>query len=215
VNSYNIKLTLRLRTEKKLLVSSGMADLSPHADICFMKTRYRGEVKLIIPGSTFKGVLRTSLVRTAELLGYQGVEKSVYPSRVGGPEDLVCKIFGRPHGPASKVSVKSIYLPNTVQRLTHVKIKDSCRVAEQGGIFTAEYLPIGMDFDVVIRGEELTMEEAEALFVALANLRWERIGRAGIIDIGIDVRKSEIPEMLVKGSEIINHIVEVMGHESL
>jgi CRISPR/Cas system CSM-associated protein Csm3 (group 7 of RAMP superfamily) len=215
VSSYNIKLTLRLKTEKKLLVSSGMAELSPHADVGFMKTIYRGGVKLIIPGSTFKGILRTALIRTAHLLGYQGIEKSVYPSRIGGSTDLVCKIFGRPHGPASKVSVMSIYLPNSVQRLTHVKIEDSRRIAEREGLFTAEYLPIGSKLDVVVRGEDLTLEEAEALFVAIASLRWERVGRAGIIGIAIDPSKSEIPETLMNESEIVKHIVEAMGHEGL
>jgi CRISPR/Cas system CSM-associated protein Csm3 (group 7 of RAMP superfamily) len=180
-----------------------------------MKTVYRGGVKLLIPGSTFKGVLRTALIRTAQLLGCRNIEKSVYPSRISGSEDLVCKIFGKPHGPASKVSVMSVYLTNSVQRLTHVKIKDSCRIAEERGLFTAEYLPTGSNFNVVLKGEDLTIEEAEALFVAVASLRWERIGRAGIVDIGIDLGKSEIPQMLVKESEIIKHIVEALGYEGL
>jgi CRISPR/Cas system CSM-associated protein Csm3 (group 7 of RAMP superfamily) len=211
VSNYNLVLFLKLKTEKKLLVSSGTVGLAPHANKSFIRVIRNGKVNLMIPGSTVKGVLRTTLLRMAELLGYHSVEKSVYPSRLGASEDIACKLFGKPHGFTSKVSVRSIYLPNCVERLTHVKIRDNNRIAEPEGLFTAEYLPIGTSFEVVMRGEDLTLEEAEALFVSIAGLKYERIGSAGVVDAVINLKKSMIPEELARRSRIIQYILEVMA----
>lgn len=215
MNKYNILIILNLTTEKKLLVSSGMAELSPYVDLGFIRVIRDGKIELMIPGSTIKGVLRTALLRISELLGYHDIEKSIYPAKIGPSEDIACRLFGKPYGPSSKVSVMSTYLPVRLGRMTHVKIRDSTRTALEEGLFSAEYLPIGAEFEAVIRGEDLTLEEAEALFSAIAGLKYERIGRAGMVDVKIDLDKSELPEELTIKSEIIRCVLEVMGHKSL
>ncbi|MEM4186603.1 MAG: hypothetical protein QW801_04925, partial [Candidatus Caldarchaeum sp.] len=140
---------------------------------------------------------RTSLMRVSELLGRQISVKSVEPSRLAEatPDagDVVTTLFGRPSGPRGKLRFFPTMLDEKLYRLTHVRINDEIKTAERGGLYTAEYIPIGYDFKVMLEAVQLSVEEAEALFVAVAALPYERIGRTGRVDGKIDLASSRIP----------------------
>ncbi|MEM0456815.1 MAG: RAMP superfamily CRISPR-associated protein [Nitrososphaerota archaeon] len=217
MNSYNIILSLDLTTKKKLLISSRSLELDPALDVPFVRLRYVKEAKPYVPASTLKGVLRTALTRITDILGYDCLVKSVEPSRLAetGPNDIVIRLFGRPHGPKGKLRFTPVVLDEKVHRLTHVRIDDKTRTAEPGGLYTAEYIPIGYKFKAKVEAEELSLEEAEALFAAIAALPYERVGKAGLLDVKIDMVESMIPRDLIERSPIIKEIVGAMGVESL
>ncbi|MEM3095966.1 MAG: RAMP superfamily CRISPR-associated protein [Nitrososphaerota archaeon] len=216
MSSWDITLSLRLRTRKKLLVSSRSLELDPALDVAFVRFGYGEAAKPYLPASTLKGVLRTALVRVAELLGYTLSVKTVEPSRLATATaftsgDIVCSLFGRPHGPGGKVYILPTMLDEKTYRLAHVKIDDITRTAEHGGLYTAEYIPIGSEFEAKMEAKGVSVEEAEALLTAIAALPYERVGRAGLVDVKIDVAKSVIPSELTERSRVIKEIMEAVG----
>ncbi|MEM3891941.1 MAG: RAMP superfamily CRISPR-associated protein [Nitrososphaerales archaeon] len=211
MNNFNIKLMLYLTTSKKLLISCRTNYFDPLVDLNFARIRYRnGRNVIVIPASTLKGILRTSLIRISQLLGY-GVKPSIYPSKLTGSEDIVCKLFGRPHAPPSKLFVKTAEVDANPSILTHVSIDDETRCSKEHALYTAEYLPINYTFKMKVEGKDLNYEEAEALFAALANLNFERVGKAGLIQVKIGKDESVIPEELQK-NEVISEILGVLGY---
>ena len=71
--------------------------------------------------------------------------------------------------------------------ITRVSISDRAGVASPGLLYTYEQLPIGTMFygEIVIRtqDEELKKKALKLVLAALANLRLDRLGRAGITDV--------------------------------
>ena len=209
--SYNLVLTLRLTTTKKLAIGSGGLTLVTKADIPFLRIRKAdGKRVLFISGSTVKGVLRTSLIRVAHLLGFKGVSAFAYPGEKPAPNDIVASLFGGPGQPRSKIMVDSSVVEESTRILTHVKINDKSKTAEEGGLFSVEYLPIGSSFNVRIEGHDLSLEESRVLFLSILELRYERMGKSGLVDVTIIKDKSEIPDDLKK-DHIIGEILEGIG----
>ncbi|MEM4425846.1 MAG: RAMP superfamily CRISPR-associated protein [Candidatus Nezhaarchaeales archaeon] len=180
-----VTLKVRLRTRKKLNVGAGGISLNIKADIALPRIRSDEGELIFIHGSTIKGVLRTSLIRIAHLLGYDKVCTTVNPSEMES-QDIVAKLFGKPGDVVpSKVLVESILTKSSGEVLAHVKIDDRSLTAEEGGLFSREYIPIGEELCVSIKLREPTIEELRALMMALLNLRYERIGKAGVVDVEI------------------------------
>jgi len=209
--SYDLALMLRFTTTKKLAISSGGLALISKADIPFARIKKAdNETVLFIPGSTAKGVLRTSLIRTAHLLGFKDVNASVYPSEKVSPSDIVTSLFGGPSHPKGKIVVDSCIVEDSTSTITHVKINDKNRVAEEGGLFSVEYLPIGSSFNIKVEGQSLNLEESRALFLSILELRYERIGKSGLVDVSIIRNESKIPDELEK-DPVISEILEGIG----
>jgi len=181
-----IKIDLRLVTERKLNIGSGGIAPKIKAEVPIMSIRdFSGSDNILIPGSTIKGVLRTSLIKISSLLGYDYVTHTINPDDKIG-DDIVTKLFGKPNDNVqSKISVGSVMVKARTETLTHVRISDDTRTAERGKLFSVEYLPIGYIIDLTIEARDLSIEEARALTAAIANLRYERIGRSGIVDVKI------------------------------
>jgi CRISPR/Cas system CSM-associated protein Csm3 (group 7 of RAMP superfamily) len=181
-----IKINLRLITERKLNIGSGGIAPKIKAEIPFMSIRdFNGSDNILIPGSTIKGVLRTSLIKISSLLGYDYVTHTINPEDKVS-DDIVTKLFGKPNDNVqSKISVGSVMVKARTETLTHVRISDDTRTAESGSLFSVEYLPIGYIIDLTIEARDLSIEEARALMTAIANLRYERIGKSGIVDVKI------------------------------
>lgn len=213
VSSHDLKLTLELKACKKLLVSSRSAQFDPLVDLNFARIHRRNSGDtLLFPASTFKGVLRTSLIRVAHLLGYEA-KPTVHPAALtrSSSGDIACRLFGRPHTSPSKIFVKPVELDDKSSAVTHVTIEDKTKCAMEGQLYTAEYLPIHHTFKLEVEGKGLTTEEAEALFAALANLSFERVGRGGLLKVKIRVNESTIPEEL-RRNETIGEILEAIGY---
>ncbi len=192
---YNLDLYLHVTAEKKLNIGIGGLSSKVESDIPFHYTMNAdGTTTLTIPGSSLKGVLRTSLIKVAGLLGRTNVSHSPHPEKIMGTIDS--QIFGEPGRP-SKVTVEDTYLNGRKAEIqTHVKINDKTRTAEEGALFTVSYLPIGNRFTVHLKAENLTLEEARLLLAAIVEMNYERIGRAGVISVKIDP-KSRIPDALL------------------
>lgn len=173
-----IKLKLKLIVEKKLSIGSGGISPKFKADITLPSIEgIDGQERIYIPGSTIKGVLRTSLMRIAWLLGHE------QPS---GKGDIVTTLFGEPHSPLpSKVYVDSAFIKASTEVLPHVKINDKSGTAEERALFRIEYIPIGEEITTTLIARDLSVDEVKALLAAILNLRYERIGRAGVVNVRI------------------------------
>lgn len=208
---YNLDIKIRLRTEKKLNVG-GAYTIKSRAEVPFQRILLGDKEYLYIPGSTLKGVLRTSLIKIAGTLGFKNVSWRVSPESLAeaDPHDIVIRLFGRPHDMKSKVFIDPIYLSSDTQTLTHVRIDDKFGVCEEGALYTVEYLPIGIEFETVVSGRGLDIEEARALFSAILEMRFERIGKAGIVDVKIIREESRIPRELAE-DKFVKSILEEIG----
>jgi len=213
--NYNLNLRVRIHlTSKKLIVSSGGLALKLIADVPFIKIRKIEGNKvnevLYVPGSTMKGLLRTSLIRTAHMLGANTSMISVYPTRGVGGKDIVTSLFGWVGWPPSKVVVSGAELKELTYTMSHVRIKEKEKVAEEGGLFSVEYIPIGTSFEFNIEANDITLEEVRALFLSILELRYERIGKSGIAEVYIVKNLSQIPDELKK-DVVIKEILEGIG----
>jgi len=181
-----IKIELELIAERKLNIGAGGVAPKIKADMPMMSIKaFNNEDYVFIPGSTIKGLLRTSLIRISSLLGYENITYTVNPEDKMG-DDIVVRLFGKPNqNVQSKVSVESVMIKESTETLTHVRIDDKSRTAIEGGLFSIEYLPIGSIIRAVIEARELNIEEARALMAAILNLRYERIGKSGIVNVRI------------------------------
>lgn len=197
----NIKLTLRFETLKKLCIGSGGLALKTLADINFVRI---GD-KILIPASTIKGVLRTSTIKVAPLLGYK-VNPTIYPTKISYENDNIVSLMGKPNK-EGKVRVTSATLVKDTFVLTHTTIDDKFRIAREGNLFSIEYLPKGVEF--VSRLETtgcIDRDEARLLFVGIMEMNNTRLGKGGLLDIKIkdldmpdDLRDDKIINMVVGG----------------
>lgn len=209
--SYNLMLMLKLTAIKKLVIGSGGLTLATKADIPFLRIKKAdGKRVLFIPGSTVKGVLRTSLIRASYLFGFNNVNSSVYPSEKPLLSDIVTSLFGGPSQPRGKIIVNSYMMEDSTHIVNHVKINDKNKTAEERGLFSVEYLPIGSSFKIMVEGHGLNLEETRALFLSILELRYERLGRSGLVDVSIIRNESKIPDELEK-DPVIMEILEGIG----
>ncbi len=212
--NFNVELRLRLETKKKFIVGAGGLSVKIKSDAPFLRVRGKGGSKLLVPGSTIKGVLRTSLIRISNLLGYRRVTETVYPNKIGSKLDIVTNLFGKPHGPESKIFVGSALLDEETNTLTHVKIDDATKIAEEMGLFTAEYLSIKKRFYVDLKGFNLNIEEFRALMASIAELNYERIGRNGAVGVKIVKEKSKVPREVLR-DPLVKAIWEELSLEDI
>jgi hypothetical protein len=70
-------------------------------------------------------------------------------------------------------------------KLSHVKINDEKRIAEEGGLFTIEYIPIGVTFDSRIEACDVNNDEARLLLAAIMEMKNARIGKGGLLSLEI------------------------------
>ncbi|MEM1950819.1 MAG: RAMP superfamily CRISPR-associated protein [Candidatus Nitrosocaldus sp.] len=162
---------------------------------------------VIIPASTIKGVLRTCMIRIAKLFGYDIKNSSIHPDYIR-EDDIVTSLLGKPHGYRSKVIIYPVLLKNIQPLiLSHVTIDDKLGIAKKGELFKIEYIPTGTEFNVIIEGYNVTLDEARLLFLALIEINYERFGRGGMVEVFIEDEKSSISED-VKADNIIKEVLE-------
>jgi len=206
--SYNVDLTLEIRaSSKKLLVGGGGAIGGKFGtDISLQRICDQ----IFIPGSTIKGVLRTSLIRISHLLGERCCG-TVLPGKLMGRDGLDINLLGGPDK-FSKIFVSPVFLNGgtPVSVLAHNKIDVRTGIVEEGAFFLAEYLPIGLRFQVRIYGNNLSLREARALMVSIAELNYERVGRAGMAEVKILREKSKIPRDLM-ADPVIKEVLEALS----
>jgi len=168
--------------------------------------RRMGEVeyRVYVPGSSFKGALRSAASRIAEAYSFTSCG-FIDPEMINEAHRLrgvchVCRLFGYPSGGAGGLaSVSDLELQDDVERslpirLTRTKLEDVSLKVEEGALYTTEHIPPDMEFKGFI---EINFEKDEAMDVAetdmlgllllsLAELRLGRFGRRSLIDIRIE-----------------------------
>ncbi|MEM1520653.1 MAG: RAMP superfamily CRISPR-associated protein [Nitrososphaerota archaeon] len=164
-----------------LLLVGGVSPTVMLSDISFHRTRdpLRGIYRPTIPGSSVKGVLRSSLSRVAHSLNMRVC--SDWPQSYDDCDS--CYLFGAP-GTGGSVRVSDFVVEERTFTLTHVSLDDETGTARGAALYTSEYVMPGTIFrgriDYV--GEE---ERLPALLVAMAALRTDRVGRRGVADLRI------------------------------
>lgn len=193
------KMVVQLRNLGLLTVGSAyprqtMADVST--------VRVNGRV--IIPGSSFKGALRTAAHRAAPRIGQRSCGE-IEPGRIieahrkiGGKCD-VCDLFGMP-GPAatssSKLLVTDLMPRNDVKTtlMTRVSIEPESLRALKGGLFTMEVIPICTIFE----GEIILLSDDDRhlrlLLASLEDLMSNTMGRGAIMEIKVE----RIPDSMLE-----------------
>ena len=211
-----LRLGVLLRTRNLLTVASGREDFPVDVTI-YRLPSLDGPGVPVVPGPSFKGVLRKSASKVAWLLGLTSCH-SVRPEpeftclgRWGRPCDIHL-VFGAPGRLRSKVEVSqlmpveskevaeklfessSIWLkpygpsatPQTLN-VTRVGLRDDACVASPGLLYTYEQLPIGVslygEVAVISHDYDVELKAVKLVLGGLANLRLDRLGRAGIADI--------------------------------
>ena len=196
--AYNVVFSLYGETRKLLNIGGPVLDPSS-ADIPFNRIIDSDDnYSLYISGSTIKGGLRTSSIRISNILGYK-VTYSVEPSKISSCEDIICSLYGAP-GKEGKIIVSDSYIDIPLPQshiLTHITIDDKYGVKKERGLFTCEYIPIGIKINFKVQGYELTIEEARLLLLSLYELRYEKIGKGGLLYLWINKEDSQIPDELL------------------
>lgn len=164
-----------------LFILGGVSPTIMFSDISFHRTRdpLRGSYRPTIPGSSIKGVLRSSLIRVARALDLRVC--SDWPQSYDGCDS--CYLFGA-SGAGGTVYVSDFISEGRTLTLTHVSLDDNTGTARRAALYTAEHIQPGAIFrgKIDYGGEEGRLP---ALLVAMAALRTDRIGRSGIVDLRI------------------------------
>lgn len=143
--------------------------------------------KPYIPGSTFKGALRSAASRIAEAYGYKACGE-INPERLCGKCD-VCQLFGSPKI-FSGLLVSDFEPIGEIKTtiMTRVRIEDETERAEEGGLYDQEHV-WKAEFGGKIRivGKlEANSKLLTLLLLALAELRTGRMGRRTLLDLKLE-----------------------------
>lgn len=171
------------------------------------KYNYRGGYTVYIPGSSFKGALRSSASRIAEAYGFASCGETLpgrlHPldsSEVGFDTCSVCHVFGYPGRGSSKIYVDDLEPEDEevmTYRVTYVGLDDHTLTRSEHKLYTVEVIPP----DTVFRGsieieDSLGREAVKLLMLALAELRLGRFGKNAAIDLMIAEGLDPLKEML-------------------
>ena len=153
----------------------------------------RRVVKYYIPGSSFKGALRSSSCRIAESFNFKNcgevdVERiEDAHKRMGGVCD-VCKLFGYPKSNApSALKVSDLELQGdvNVETVAGIRIDDSSGKVATGALFTSEKV-YGVEFAGEISLSDVDVNLIGLTLLSLAELRLDRFGRRSMVDVMIE-----------------------------
>jgi len=161
------------------------------------------EYRIYIPGSSFKGALRSATSRVAEAYGFTSCG-FIDPEMIRKAHEKgvchVCRLFGYPlRSVGGWISISDLELQddtrrNLTMRITRTKLDDTSLKVEEGALYTSEHIFPDTEFKGSI---EINFEKDETLNVAetdmfglillgLAELRLGRFGRRSLIDIKLE-----------------------------
>ncbi|MHA1469779.1 MAG: RAMP superfamily CRISPR-associated protein [Candidatus Asgardarchaeia archaeon] len=151
-------------------------------------------IKLMIPGSTLKGITRHIADKLSSVYGYSSC-KSVKPEEIvdqhrkmGGKCD-VCNLFGTPGGYSSKIYFLDAFAnisPKLLDMYTGILIDRSKMVVREKHLYSYEIIPAGTKFHGSIITYGFTELDWKILLIALSEIPDEGIGlRRGDVDFKI------------------------------
>lgn len=213
------EIDINIKFKSLVTIGSGEPSSIFGADVTLIRIPYGDREKYFIPGSTIKGILRTSACRVAHLLGLSSCGE-VEPSSIVEKHNKlgdncikiddrklchVCYLFGYPGSTIGNLFVSNAYpvtdpLPFTI---TRVCIDDKKLTAVRGKLFTYEVYPANTVFAGSIK---ILLDDEWAhnlVLAALLNLNYERIGRGGLMEIEIvktkNLYRSSLIEKILNG----------------
>ncbi|MEM3986478.1 MAG: RAMP superfamily CRISPR-associated protein [Candidatus Methanomethylicia archaeon] len=163
--------------------------------------------KCYIPGSSFKGALRSSACRVAEKFGFKSCGE-IDISRIEESHSVigvcdVCRLFGYPRSNAPSIlNVSDFELQEQTRSsiITGIRINRSSGVVDEEALFTTEKI-----YNVEFLGEiSLNTDDINLiglLLISLAELRLDRFGRCSQVDLKIE--DTEELEYILKDSKWI------------
>ena len=199
-----MKIQIELRSIGLASIGWGISWLSG-ADVPIFRRPIRlGEsirYEVVIPGSSFKGALRSAAYRIAEAYGFRSCGGRWCDKK--NPCD-VCALFGVSGNSIPSALKVSDFKPKTRAEtliVNRIRIDDSSMNVSEGGLFSEEYLPPGIEFSGMLElsGGVISQDLAGLLLLSLAELRLGRLGRHSLFDLRID-EDEEFSE-LVSGSK--------------
>lgn len=151
------------------------------------------EMQIYIPGSSFKGALRSAASRVASSYGFTScgqVEPSLIEvaHRKYGVCD-VCKVFGYPgNSTASPITVSDLNPVNDVRtfNVTRTRIEDRSLKVAEGSLYTYEHIDDRVEFRGYIQISLRDPNTVGLILLALAELRLGRIGRSSHFDFMVE-----------------------------
>lgn len=192
-----MKFTVRIRSIG--LACIGWAHpMALGADVAFIRGVRVGKSPVYepyIPGSSFKGALRSAASRIAEVYGFKTCNE-VRPERIrgvhrelGGICD-VCKLFGYPQSNTqSPLTISDFESTGKIETVavTRVRLEDYSLKAAEGALFTTEHILPEAEF----RGNIIITQDTEQrllglMLLSLAELRLGRLGRRSLMDLKIE-----------------------------
>ncbi|MBO3769587.1 MAG: RAMP superfamily CRISPR-associated protein [Thermoproteota archaeon] len=206
-----MKFLVRVRAIGLLCIGGGYP--MPTVDIPFSKRIMNIGGNLVynpyIPGSSFKGALRSAASRISNSYGFKSCGEvrpeliESFHEALGGTCD-VCKLFGYPKaGTPSPLIVNDLEPSNgSLKRtftMTRIRLKDETLKVEEGALFKSEHVEPNTEFSGFINVLTDDQNLLGLLCLSLAELRLDRIGRRSAIDLKLE--KTEELEKLLKGSK--------------
>ncbi len=172
-----------------LVIVGGQTPVGMITDVPFYRTPNN---RLVIPGSTIKGVLRTISSTLAPSFGLSSCCTIK-------PEDMkdcdICEIFGRSGISLSALRVTSFKPVNEPKTdyITRVKINEKTGKAEEKALYNVEIVPPCTEFKGVISIYEGGLSKPkESLLLVLNAINMVRFNRLGRGDSIFDVRVENI-----------------------
>lgn len=159
-----------------------------------------------IPGTSFKGALRSAASRIARAYKFSSCEGSC-----DGNLCDVCRLFGIPEmKSSSQLKVSDFYADDArTLTLTRIRIDDRLQKVAENALFTQECLFPGTTFTGEIEfSEDIEKNLVKLLLLGLAELRLGRLGRSSIFDLRI--RNPETLRGILDDDKWI-HLLEDLG----
>ncbi len=204
---WRVQVTLRNLT---LLTVGASYSVSGTTDVATL--RFDGRV--VIPGTSFKGALRTAAHMAAPAVGMRSCgeiePEAILRAHAESGVCDVCRIFGIPGHPlrsASAIRVTDL-IPTTdvpVVTLTRTSIDPRRGRVQEGKLFTIEVVPLCTTFE----GEILVREadHLKLILAALDSLRLVGIGKGALVDLKVSIspepNESELGEV---GMPLLNSL---------
>lgn len=193
-----------------------------------VKSRNNIEYRIYIPGSSFKGALRSATSRIAKAYGFSSCG-FIEPELINKSHNIsgvcdVCRLFGYPGNKiSSPLSVSDFELINraTTFTMTRTKINDESLKVEEGALYKYEHLStdaefrgfIEIDFKKLKDMKNKEVDITGLILLGLAELRLDRMGRRSLFDLKLD-NAEELKNLLngTKWDDLLHDIERWLWH---
>ncbi len=208
----NLKVNLNLVSQTHLTIGSGKNQFLQSADIIQLKRKYHRKEKICIPGTTFKGLLRSSAVQIAHfIVGDEHYCNSVHTDKLSSCKGcIICRVFGASNKP-SKIFCEDFFPPLEdnvdLQYFTQTSIERNSGKSKRGSLFIKEQIPRKISFSSFFEAKRITQNEELLILFALNNLQYCSFGNGnGLIDV--EIKKVE---GFTQDNDLILKLLKKMG----